>query len=72
MMSEEKLEKIHKTIDDLWVATWGVTGSEVVMIADQIDNIFHRSGYVIAHSRINRFVLECLVEEVERGNEKGK
>lgn len=71
-MSRGNLGRVYETIESLWLDTYGVTCSEVLEIAEQIDTIFHECGYVISHSVIRKFVLGCLAKEVAKENDKGK
>ena len=40
----------------------GVSGEKVIEIADEIDNIFHKNGYVVSHDKIAHFVVDCIRE----------
>jgi len=45
---------------------------QIIEIVDEIDNVFHRNGYVISHDKIAHFVVDCIRENarLERSEER--
>ena len=59
---EEEIKEIGKIVRQLWEET-GIKGEKLAKIVDEIDNVFHRNGYVISHDKIAHFVVDCIKEK---------
>jgi len=51
----------EEIIKQLWEET-----SQIIKIADEIDDVFHRNGYVISHDKIEHFVVDCIKGDQRR------
>ena len=60
MNKKEEIKELGETVKELWIDAFGVTGEEVSEIAEQIDSVFHKGGYVISHNKIEHFVVDCI------------
>ena len=58
----EEIKKIGKIVRQLWEEITGIKGEEVAKIVDEIDDVFHRNGYVIPRDKITHFVVDCIRE----------
>ena len=56
------MKGIKEIVEQLWKEATGVSGEKVAEIADEIDNIFHKNGYVVSHDKIAHFVVDCIRE----------
>jgi len=68
----ENIKEIGKIIRRLWEEIIGIKGEEVAKITDEIDDVFHRNGYVISHAKITHFVVDCIKEEQRRSKKNIK
>jgi len=59
---KEEMKGIKEIVEQLWKEATGVSGEKVAEIADEIDNIFHKNGYVVSHDKIAHFVVDCIRE----------
>lgn len=62
-MKEREIREIGKIVRELWKEMTGIEGEEVAKIIDEIDDVFHRNGYVISHDKIAHFVVDCIKEK---------
>jgi len=59
----EEMKEIKEIVEQIWEETAGVSGEKVTEIVDEIDNIFHKNGYVVSHDKIAHFVVDCIREK---------
>ena len=58
----EEMKAIKEIVEQICEETAGVSGEKVAENADEIDNIFHKNGYVVSHDKIAHFVVDCIRE----------
>jgi len=59
----EEMKGIKEIVEQIWEEATGVSGEKVTEIVDEIDNIFHKNGYVVSHDKIAHFVVDCIREK---------
>ena len=57
------MKGIKEIVEQIWEEATGVSGEKVTEIVDEIDNIFHKNGYVVSHDKIAHFVVDCIKEK---------
>ena len=62
-MVEEKIKEIGKIVRQLWEETAGIEGEKLVKIVSEIDDVFHKNGYVVSHDKIAHFIMDCIRED---------
>ena len=59
---KEKRE-IEKIVKQLRKQITDINEEKIIEITDEIDNIFHKNGYVVSHDKIAHFVVSCIRED---------
>jgi len=58
-----KIKEIGKIVGQLWEETAGIEGEKLVKIVSEIDDVFHKNGYVVSHDKIAHFIMDCIRED---------